>query len=99
MNIISTFDSVNNNCEIVTNYVTDNNFYKHINKITFLNGCAILKDGRKVIAKIYNRKEFFKNTNVSYNEKYLFSVEFNGLMKECITLIECLEMIDKYLNK
>lgn len=90
MNIITTYENVNNNCEVVENFVTDENFFKGLNTVTFNKGLSIVKDGRKIVAKIYNRKDFFKNTNVSFNENYLYSVEFNGLSKECTTLLECL---------
>ena len=52
----------------------------------FENGVWIIKSGRKIVAKIYYRHDFFKGLNVKWNEKYPFSIEINGMAAECSTL-------------
>ena len=52
----------------------------------FKNGVWTIKSGRKIVAKICYRPDFFKGLNVRWNEKYPFSIEVNGLGAECSTL-------------
>ena len=57
----------------------------------FKNGKMIIKSGRKIIAKIYYRPDFFRGLNVSYNKDYPYSLEVNGLGGECKTFDEVVE--------
>ena len=52
----------------------------------FKNGVWTIKTGRKIVAKIYYRPEFFKGLNIKWNEKYPYSIEVNGMSAECSTL-------------
>ena len=45
-------------------------------------GEMIIKEGRRIVCKIYDRPKFFKGLNVFWNENYPYSLEFNGLKKE-----------------
>lgn len=51
--------------------------------LTFKNGLATIKEGRKILAKVYDRPEFFKGTKVVINSKYPYSIEIKGGMFEC----------------
>ena len=59
----------------------------------FKNGVWAIKNGRKIIAKICYRPDFFKGLNVRWNEKYPFSIEVNGLGAECSTLEEAKKLL------
>lgn len=59
----------------------------------FKNGVWIIKSGRKIVAKIYYRPEFFKGLNVSWNKKYPFSIEINRMAAECATLEEAKDLL------
>ena len=59
----------------------------------FKNGVWKIKSGRKIVAKIYYRPDFFKGLNVSWNEKHPFSVEINGMAAECSTLQEAKNLL------
>ena len=59
----------------------------------FKNGVWIIKNGRKIVAKICYRPEFFKGMKVSWNEKYPFSIEINGMAAECSTLAEAKDLL------
>ena len=59
----------------------------------FKDGVWIIKSGRKIVAKIYYRPEFFKGMKVSWNEKYPFQVVVNGMAAECSTLEEAKDLL------
>ena len=59
----------------------------------FKNGVWIIKNGRKIVAKICYRPEFFKGLNVRWNEKYPYSIEVNGMGAECSTLEDAKELL------
>lgn len=59
--------------------------------INFENGKALIKSKGKTIAKIYYRPDFFEKQNVSWNRNYPYSIEVNGLSRECKNLDECIE--------
>lgn len=65
--------------------------------MNFINGKAVIKNGRKTIAKVYDRLVFFKGTRFenSYG-KYRYSLEMSVGIKECETMNEVIEAIDKY---
>lgn len=54
-----------------------------------------IKDGRKIIARIYNRPVFFEGKNIRYPSHYPYNLELPhmGLSREC----ETLEEVNKYL--
>ena len=52
----------------------------------FKNGVWTIKSGRKIVAKIYYRPDFFKGLNVRWDEKFQFSIEINGMSAECYSL-------------
>ena len=59
----------------------------------FKDGVWIIKNGRKIVAKICYRPEFFKGKNISWNEKYPFSIEINRMAAECATLDEAKDLL------
>ena len=59
----------------------------------FKNGVWIIKNGRKIIAKIYYRPEFFKGLNIKWNEKDPFSIVINGMSAECSTLEDAKKLL------
>ena len=59
----------------------------------FKDGVWIIKNGRKIVAKIYYRPEFFKGKNISWNEKYPFSIEINRMAAECTTLEDAKDLL------
>lgn len=67
--------------------------------LKFKNGKAEIKQGRKTIAKIIDRKEFYKINNLpqSYSEKYPYSLEMKFGIAECENLNKCIELINKYI--
>lgn len=68
--------------------------------ITFNNqGVAVVKKGRKVISKVYNRPVFWKAKNIEniqYNTKYPYSLAIKGMSRECESLEEVTYFIEKY---
>ncbi len=65
--------------------------------IKWIDGKAVVKEGRKVIAKIYDRRIFFaKLPSVGWNRKFQYSIEIGSMMRECTTIDECLYFIDLY---
>ena len=49
----------------------------------FKNGKAIIKKGRKIIAKVYDRPVFFANakTKVSYSKRYSLDIPYLGIFQ------------------
>ena len=52
----------------------------------------IVKSGRKIIAKVYYRPEFFKGTNVSWDTRYPYCLEMNGMAAQCTSIDEVIEL-------
>lgn len=52
--------------------------------LQFKNGVALIKSGRKIKAKVYDRFEFHKDHLFAINKKYPFSIEVNGGAFECV---------------
>ena len=67
-------------------------------EIKFIKGLAKIKSGKKIIAKIYNREDYFKAKGLKNpcSKNYPFSITNNNSMKECVNLDECINMIKKY---
>lgn len=62
----------------------------------FTNGLFVIKRGRKIIAKVYDRNEFFKGTRYENSFKqFPYSIEAFGGMFECTDL----EDVKRILNK
>lgn len=62
-------------------------------------GVAVLKKGRRIVAKVFNRPIFWKVNNLhrySYDPKYPFSLEISGMSRECESIEDVKAMIDKY---
>lgn len=65
----------------------------------FIKGKAEIKKGRKVIAKVYYRPDFYREHNIKsqFSEKYPYSIEINGVgHRECESLKEALSKIEEY---
>lgn len=65
--------------------------------LVFKNGKAQIKNGRNVIATIYDRVVFFANTNVNWNKKFPYSLQMNGSQAECEALNEAIDLFYKSL--
>lgn len=65
----------------------------HTEMENFKNGVWKIKSGRKTVAKIYYLPDFFGRLNVSWNEKYPFVVEINGMAAGCSTLQEAKNLL------
>jgi len=65
-------------------------------------GVATIRDGRKKIAKIIDRKKFYATKYMkkySYDKKYPFSLEMSHGSRECSNLKEAIHMIEKYTTR
>ena len=60
--------------------------------INFINGKSIIKSGRKIIAKVYYRPDFFKGTNVNWDARYPYCLEMNGMAAQCTSINEVIEL-------
>jgi len=65
--------------------------------LKFVGGRAIVRSGRNIVAKIYDRKEFFKGTKVSWSAKYPFSLEMSVGIKECVSLRDALDSLNRMI--
>ena len=66
--------------------------------INFIKGKAIIKVNKKIVAKVYDRMEFFKGTKYENTFKqFPFSVEMLGGCFECKNFEETKEILNKYL--
>jgi len=65
---------------------------------TFINGKAIIKKGRKIIAKIYDLAVFYEVNKIKsgYSKKYPYTLELKVGSRECESLEDCSKMIEKY---
>ena len=59
----------------------------------FIYGKMTIKAGRKIIATIIYRPEFFKGTKVTWNEKYPYSLQINGMQAECETYEDATKLL------
>jgi len=68
--------------------------------LQFIEGKAIIKNGRKTVAKIYDRKVFYTANNIplSYSPKFPFSLEMNAGIRECESLEDAIFYLNKYTN-
>ena len=65
--------------------------------IQFVDGKAVVREGRKTIAKVFDRPVFFKGTRYENNfGRYRYSVEMYCGQKECSTIEEVIETIEGY---
>jgi len=64
---------------------------------SFTNGKAIIKNGRKTAAKVYDRAIFYPLNNIKKSYSYQYSVEMLGGAFECANLKEVNEILTKYL--
>jgi len=62
-------------------------------ELNFINGKALIKAGRKTIAKIYNRPIFFAGLKIAWNPRFPYSVEVNGMAAECVNLDDAIELL------
>lgn len=72
------------------------------NDIKFVDGKAIVKDGRKIIAKVYDRPIYYKKHNLAnkYNDKYQYSLEIPSIgQKDCENLNDVVSMINKHTGR
>ena len=84
--------------QVCDNYYTETPFYNNIDKITFIGGLAVIKDGRKIISKIYDRKVFYHINKIPSTFSKPYSITINNLIKECDNLSECIESLIKFYN-
>ena len=61
-------------------------------ELNFINGKATVKSGRKVIAKVFFRPEFFKGLNVNWDKTYPYCLEINGMSAQCKDIAEVEEL-------
>lgn len=66
--------------------------------INFIKGLAIIKSGRRTVAKIYDRPEYFKGTKLEgkYSERYSLELTHLSVARECTTLEEVVHYLTKY---
>jgi hypothetical protein len=65
----------------------------------FKDGEAIIKRGRKIIAKVFDRYEYYKKHNmaITFSNKYPYSLEIPNIgMVECENLTEVERLLSKY---
>lgn len=70
-------------------------------EIKFIAGESIIKQGRKIFAKVYDREEYHKHAGLEkfWSEKYPYSLEIRSMgIRECETLEEVKFFINKYMN-
>lgn len=67
-------------------------------KLSFVDGVAVIKDGNRIIAKIYDRDVFFPLNNIpgTYAQDEPFSVEFGGVSRGVKTVEQAVDFIEKY---
>ena len=67
-------------------------------KITFENGKAVIKSGRKIIAKVFDREVFYAHNNIARNfsDSEKFSLEMMGGIFLCESVEKCIELLEKY---
>lgn len=61
-------------------------------ELNFVNGKAIIKSGRKVIAKVYYLPDFFNGLNVNWDRKFPYSLEIHCMSAHCKDLAEVEEL-------
>jgi len=61
-------------------------------ELNFINGKATIKEGGKIIAKIYYLPVFLNLLNVNWNKKYPYRIEINGLSAQCKDMAEVTEL-------
>ena len=65
----------------------------------FIKGKAEIKHGRKIVAKIFDRKEFFKGTRYENSfTQFPYSVETMGGSFQCKDMNEVETIINKYVK-
>ena len=66
--------------------------------LNFIDGRAIIKDGKIIVARVYDRDKFFKIHNINSGwSKYPYSIEIPNIgSRECKNIKECLFFINKY---
>lgn len=60
--------------------------------LKFKNGKAQIKDGKNVIATIYDRAVFFAGTKVNWNANFPFALSMNGGQAEVKSLGEAIKL-------
>jgi hypothetical protein len=67
--------------------------------IQFINGKAEIKQGRKVLAKIFDKPVFYAAHNIQSGYSFPYSLEISGIgIRECSSLQEVLEQLNKYVK-
>jgi len=64
--------------------------------LKFIDGKAIVKNGRKIIAKVYDREVYYRLKNVKCNCSYPYSLEMCVGQRDCDSIEECIKFIEKY---
>ena len=75
-------------------------YYKSSDLI-FDKGRALVKKGRKIVAKIFDRETFYREHGLTnrYSAKYPWALEINGGVRECESLEECLDVLNRYVSE
>ena len=69
--------------------------------LTFKHGAAEIKRGRKIIATIFNRAEFYAFHRIKnrFSEQYPYSLEIKGVgIRECESLDDAIFHLNKYVT-
>ena len=69
----------------------------NVSQVKFENGKAVLRAGRKIVAKIYDRAVFYRVNNIKSGFSHPYSFEIAAGHRECDSIEECIEYINKYL--
>ena len=62
----------------------------------FIAGKATIKQGRKTIAKVFDRDVFYPANNIKGKYSHKYSLEISGGLRECDTIDEVNFFIEKY---
>lgn len=67
--------------------------------LKFVDGKAIVKSGRKIVGKVFDKQTFYQSKNIpkTYDEKYPYSLEIPSMgQRNCESIDDVLTMLNKY---
>ena len=64
--------------------------------LKFIDGKCVIKNGKKIVAKIFYRPDFYAAHGIKSQHSYPYSLEINGGMRECSDIDEVLLYLNKY---
>ena len=68
-----------------------------MNNLQFTEGAAIIKQGRRILAKVYDRAIFYPLHKIPSKYSFQYSIEMMGGAFECADLTEVNRILEKYL--